>query len=228
MLNQILFLALVFGGLILFGLVFVYSFYLGKLIERDSDVYKRSDAIIAEAHRKAKGLIDSASDKAKEIISSTEHIKFEFEKEFKSSLRETVANSIMMLEQQSKELSKSYENMYEEIRTQSTKHLKDTLSKLEQAGEEGLSSFRASLKDQQLTSQYYIEKRLNQEFENAHKEIVAYKEAQMRRVEESIDKIVLKLSQDILGKAISLEDHEKLVFEALNKLKEEGAFDISS
>ncbi|MEK7595714.1 MAG: hypothetical protein AAB443_03985 [Patescibacteria group bacterium] len=224
MLTPALIYAALFSLIVLFGLVFLYSYYLGKIVQRDSDVYKRAQNIIEDAHKKAKAILDTSSDKAKEIVSAIEHSKYEFDREYKTSLRDTVAKSILQLEEQTQYLSKSYENMYEEIRTQSMKQLKDTLAKLEQAGEESLSAFRSSLKDQQLTSQYYIEKRLNQEFESAHKEIVTYKEAQMREVEEKIDKIVLKLSSEILGRAISLEDHEKLVFEALNKIKEEGVF----
>ncbi len=224
MLTYAIVLALAFACLILFGLLFLYSFYIGKFSERDSEIYKKAQTVIEDAHKKAKEILDEASEKSKQIIASADHSKIDLDNELKGSIRETAGKGIKLLEDQSQNVSKAYQETFEEVKVQFIKQVKDTLGKVQEAGETGLQEFRVALKDQQLTSQYYIEKRLNQEFDQAQKEVARYKDEQMRRVEDSVDRIILRLSEEVLGKAISLEDHEKLILESLSKAKEEGLF----
>lgn len=224
MLTYIIVLALAFCCLILFGLLFLYSFYIGKFSERDSEVYKKAQQIIEDSHKKAKVILDEASEKAGQILASADHSKVDLDNELRSTIRETAGKGVKMLEDQSASVSQQYQQTFDEVKEQFIKQVKETLGKVQEAGELGLNEFRAALKDQQLTSQYYIEKRLNQEFDQAQKEVARYKEEQMRRVEGSVDRIILRLSEEVLGKAISLEDHEKLIIDALSKAKEEGLF----
>ena len=59
---------------------------------------------------------------------------------------------------------------------------------------------------------------------NMEKEIEAYKQARFKEAEAMVTKIVQKVSQEVLNKAINIEDHEKLVVDALEKAKKEGIF----
>jgi len=213
-------------GLTLFGLIFLYSFFLGKFIERDSDARKKGEAIIASANVKAAEMLAIAAEKSKEIIAKTEILRADFEESLKKDFGESIAKSVGGLESKSHELSGSYDQLFLEVKDEVIKLMHETLKKIEETGNIGLMEFKSSLKEQQQSSVFYIQKRLNQEFENAHLEIKTYKDEQLRKVEESIDRIVLRLSEDIIGRAISLENHERLVLEALNKAKEEGIFAV--
>ena len=59
---------------------------------------------------------------------------------------------------------------------------------------------------------------------NLQKDIEAYKESRYADAEESVKQIVQKVSQEVLNKSISLEDHQKMVIDALEKAKKEGVF----
>jgi F0F1-type ATP synthase membrane subunit b/b' len=63
------------------------------------------------------------------------------------------------------------------------------------------------------------EARREKEFQRIDEEIRRYKDEQLKLVQTSIDEIVQDLARKILGRSISLADHEDLTMEALEKAK---------
>ncbi|MBI3341554.1 hypothetical protein HY024_00365, partial [Candidatus Curtissbacteria bacterium] len=59
---------------------------------------------------------------------------------------------------------------------------------------------------------------------NAQGEIETYKKNQMEGIDEEVREIVAKVAPDVLGKSINFDDHEDLVWKALEKAKREGLF----
>lgn len=57
------------------------------------------------------------------------------------------------------------------------------------------------------------------------KELEAYKQNRLQQTDKIVAQIVQKASREIINKAISLEDHQSLVTDALEKAKKQGAFD---
>lgn len=55
-------------------------------------------------------------------------------------------------------------------------------------------------------------------------EVEDYRRERLKKVEEQIYEIISNLSQEVLGKSLSLREHEKLIFEALKKAKKQGGF----
>lgn len=58
----------------------------------------------------------------------------------------------------------------------------------------------------------------------ANRQVEEYKNSKLKLVDEQVKKIVEKTSRDILGKTLSLEDHEQLIKNALEQAKKEGVF----
>jgi vacuolar-type H+-ATPase subunit H len=59
---------------------------------------------------------------------------------------------------------------------------------------------------------------------NLEKELETYKALRIKQSEETISQIVKKVAQEVLNKSLSMEDHQKLVLDALDKAKAEGVF----
>lgn len=56
------------------------------------------------------------------------------------------------------------------------------------------------------------------------KELEDYKQMRLNQTEQTIKSVVQKVSQEILNKSISLDDHQKLLLDSLEKAKKEGMF----
>ena len=59
---------------------------------------------------------------------------------------------------------------------------------------------------------------------NLEKELEEYKKIRLKQSEETITNIVQKASQEFFNKSIAIEDHQKLLIDALEKAKAEGIF----
>ncbi len=57
------------------------------------------------------------------------------------------------------------------------------------------------------------------------KELEAYKAMRLKETEQTVQRIVQKASQEILNKSLSLDDHQNLVIQSLEKAKKEGVFE---
>ncbi|MDO8270035.1 MAG: hypothetical protein Q7T54_05210 [Candidatus Levybacteria bacterium] len=60
---------------------------------------------------------------------------------------------------------------------------------------------------------------------NLEKEIELYREAKIRRIDQVSVGIAQKVSQEVLNKSLTLDDHQELVIQSLEKAKKEGVFD---
>ena len=60
--------------------------------------------------------------------------------------------------------------------------------------------------------------------EAAEKEIRAYREQKLSEVEKSIPEIINSISREVLGRAMTVEDHADLVLKTLERAKKEKLF----
>ena len=56
------------------------------------------------------------------------------------------------------------------------------------------------------------------------KELDEYKAAKMKETDQMTQRIVQRVSQEVLNKSISLEDHQQILIDSLEKAKREGIF----
>ena len=139
-------------------------------------------------------------------------------------LKEVSHKGVSLIDTTSVKISNSYAEMLAGAKKEFSVKIEEVVGTIDKTGFDILTEFKEALKVSQLSSQQILQKRINDGFDRAQEEINAYKREKFRLIEENADKIMLKLSEDVLGKVVSLEDHEKLIFEALNKIKEEGVF----
>jgi flagellar biosynthesis/type III secretory pathway protein FliH len=57
------------------------------------------------------------------------------------------------------------------------------------------------------------------------KELDAYKQQRFSEADKTINKIIQDIAQKVLNKSLSLEDHQNLIIESLEKSRKEGVFE---
>jgi len=73
-------------------------------------------------------------------------------------------------------------------------------------------------------------KKQNRDFQDSllpqiEKEVEYYKQSRMKEIDQAVEAIVQRASQEIFNKSLSLSDHQTLVIQSLEKAKKEGIFD---
>lgn len=205
------------SSIFLLAIVSIYSYFLfkkeSKFEEIEIKAYKDSKEILEKAHEKSEAILNKVVDKSKDILLQTQIFKEYIEKDLKKTLYGAVEEYGKVIKSNSKEVTDAY--------VEETKKLLEGMGNL---GNKSLDDFNKNLKQVLLNSQLEYKKRVDEEFAKAQKDIEIYKKAEFEKVAKSIDEMVLKIAQSVMGKVTLVDNHEKIIFEALEKAKEEGVF----
>lgn len=189
--------------LLILGLNLVISFWLlSKLAQakkKQAKMEGKSEQFLKRAEEGARKIIERATEKASKTLAETNSLKKEMIKELEVSL-ENLRSDLM--EKFSEETKVAQEIYHEEE--------KKFVSNLEKKILEEAQSHEKNL-----------EKEIQAEFQRTKEDVKRYKDEKLKEVEKEINKIIERVLEEAGAKSISLEDHEKLVLEALEKAKKE-------
>ena len=169
----------------------------------DTDYHR----IVDDALSKERKILEDASNEADQIINQTNYVS----QESKESLDQALSRMASDLQTGALHTSQSfleyYYNSLKHISAQSLNEYQTTIKKFEQDLHKQAEDFRQAV------------------LPNMEKELAEYKQARLKEAEKMIRQIVAQASQEVMNKSITLEDHQKLVLEALEKAAKEGIFD---
>lgn len=197
----------------IFIFVFVF-YYILSLRDREKRVEKKENAIDANYHHvvdealsKERKIIDDATSEADQIIKQSNYLSASSKQEIDEAIK------IVVLEIQKE--GSSISNAFTKEYSTSLKNLSN----------QSLKEFQAIM----IQLQNDLKKQ-NKEFQDSlipeiEKEIEEYKKTKMQQVDKTVNEIVQKAAQEIFNKSISLNDHQNIVIQSLEKAKKEGLFD---
>lgn len=206
-------------------IIFLFvGYYLFKFHAREKELNKREGKVDTDYHQivdnalskerkilddatsQAGKILGEASSEADQILSSTKHTS--------DASREVVDQALkkMMLDIQKEaaDLARNFITSYQ--------------ISLQQLSAESVGSFQTTAKELETDLQQDIKQFRETLLPNLQKELDEYKRSRLDQTEILIKSIIQKASGEILNKAISLEDHQNLIVESLEKAKKEGVF----
>ncbi len=207
----------VFASLVLFFVALVIAYV--KLINRYLDLKQGKDKgldpqeLIAKANLRSQKILQNASLKAQEIIAESE--RFLEREDSNLSLKLDKINEIYV---------KRYSEALQIIQEETLKILQNIPNDLKVFLISAVDDFRATLTKDAVKAQDQITKSLQESLVAAQHELEKYKEARKRQVDEEILNLVVEVTKRVLGKEISLDEHEKLVLKSLEEAKREKLF----
>lgn len=207
-------------------IVSIYSYILykkeNKIEEIELEAYKNSKDVLFKANKKAEFIIDKAAGKAQEILTQTEYFKEYLEEDVKKTIQESMVQYKQILEKNSHAITQNYLALFSQLKEEFLQETKTSLAQIEEAGQKTIADFSKLFQQALASSQTSLKTQISSEFENAKKEIDLNKQQEYKKISDRINKTVEDLSKELLNRIISIEDHEKLVLDALEKAKLEG------
>ena len=193
-------------------LVFI-GFYFIQLRNKEKEWERKNAKADGEYHQivdnalsKERKIIEDATAEANQIISGAQYISQTSKEALNQALQKLVTDIHQGASTSAQEFLHNYQESLKQLSNQSLGDFKSVTKELETDMQNQIKSFRESLIPQM------------------EKELAAYKENRMKEAEAAINRIIQRVSQEILHKSVSLEDHEKLILESLEKAKKEGIF----
>lgn len=202
----------------------VFAFLYARLLNKLHLAKKEEDHLKEQLNQKATVLLETARDKAFQIINQAGLSALEIVGKTKVYDNKAKQALDLKLKDISDEFLIIYKEMLEELKRDNINIFKIMSKDIEKDTLDEVKDFKEILCRETLASQKIVEEKIEKEYAQAEEELKAYKEAKLRKIDDSIYEILKTISKIVLGKAIPLEEHEQLIIEALNRAKKEGVF----
>lgn len=222
-LEPIVFFDLVISIFILSLALIALVFYYGKTIHKIHSLRREEEHLKGQMHKKADEIIEEARQKANKIVREAEFVEDKEKLAFNESLNASSINQIKDFEKVSQDFLKTYRNELDLIKSQTIQVLKNISKDIEKHTLFEIKDFMEILKKETFASQKIVEQKIEKDYSEAKGAIEAYKAEKLKIIDNDIYKILQTVSAVVLGKTLSLQDHENLIIDALNQAKKEKA-----
>jgi len=207
-------------------------FYLAHIIKKIQQKQNTQDQtlennmdIMNNARQKAIKMIDEANNKALDIINKANLSTDIASQNFNDQISRITSAQIKQLENSTQDFTKIYDQVLKDLKTKNIEMFQNISKDIEENTMNEIKNFKDSVAELTISSQKTIQEKIDQNYEVTTKEIEGYKTAQMKKFDDGIFSLLEKVSKLVLGKTISLSEHEDLILKALERAKKEGVFE---
>lgn len=187
----------------------------------EANLHKKAGELLENAQGKASAILEKAQTKALELINSAQFYNEETKHVFEDQLKAARQNQSLEFDETSKEFLESYKKAIEELKSGDIKDLHNISKSIEQDAEKQVGDFAKIIEEETVSAQKIVERKIEEEYRKVREEVDHYKATQLAKIDEQIYEIIKKVTAQALGKGLSLEEHEQLVVDALEKAKSE-------
>ncbi len=199
------------ADLAVFGFIWYYLWAVrGKEKWMDEERKKTDDNyhhVVDEALAKERKILDDATREATQIITKTEYLTTESQTSVNEALQKMEEQIEKDAGSTSHEFTKTYSTSLQRLATHSLSEFQTITRNMEADLQKQTKEFSATM------------------LPTLEKELEEYKKIRLQQADRTITHVIQEVSQEILNKSLSLDDHQRLLTEALEKAKKEGVFD---
>lgn len=173
---------------------------------------------------KAVKIIDDANNQALDIINKVTLSTDISAENFKQNLTRISSNQIKEFEKATSDFTDIYSQILKDLKTKNVEAFQNVSKDIETNTMTEIQDFKESMRKLTTLSQGEVEKKINVDYDTAKKEIEEYKKAELQKIDSGIYGLLERMSKLVLGKALSLSEHQNLIEKSLEKAKKEGIF----
>ncbi|OGM03886.1 hypothetical protein A2129_01460 [Candidatus Woesebacteria bacterium GWC1_42_13] len=222
MTNQILFFGTIFltavlgltlGAVAISFRELIKKYYtLKEQYEREVNEAKaRESAVELEAKKIADRIVIDAQAKARAIISEAATYSSKSKEEFSAEVKRATSSQMASFEAALSEAKNQAGVTFDSISKEVGKEVQGQIELL-----------RSALSSQIAASQQEAKKAVSDAYKQVELEVVAYRKVREKQVDERIFEVLEDVTSKVVGKAMSLSDHEELVVKALEEAKSQN------
>ncbi len=230
--EQIFYLIIAFSILTVFLLVLVLLYLVNQ--ERKRKNYEMIDSIKNEAYNEATQLLDNAKVKSLRILEESQlkaqrslENASQLSKESRAALEDKIKSihtrQSSLIEELGQSMIQTYKDALEKEKKENLDVIDQTSSVLKDQLSSEIDSFKDALKEETVGTQKQIESKLEAGYAEVRDEINRYKQEKIEELNKKIFDIIATVSNEVLGKTIDQETHEKFILELLkDELSKQG------
>lgn len=223
---------LLFNVLVNSAVLVFLGFYYYKLRKREKTIEKKEKKIDQEYHEvvddalsKERKILDDAAHTADQIMTGAQYVKKETKAEVYYAMQKMAADIHKDAQKTAEDFLAEFRTSLNQLAAKSIGEYQGTYNQLSEDMQKQLREFGQLTEGIQTEMQAKIKDFQEKRLQLLEKEIEEYKQARMKEVSDSVSMIVNEASQEIFNKSISMEDHQALLIEAMEKAKAKGVFE---
>lgn len=183
------------------------------------DMQDKTVMLLDEARTRAVKIIEDANTKAQQIISGSQELDQTAKEAIIEQLKELAKEESQTFGKSSQDISKTYEMMLAKMREEHINMLKSISKDIESQALTEVEGFKTTLAQGTIGSQKMLEQRIAQEYTALQNQLVEYKQVRLKKIDQSIYQLIQTVCVEVIGKTMTLEDHQKLVTDVLTQAK---------
>src|SRR3989344_1265443 len=170
-------------------------------------------------------MLDEANNKAMDIINKANLSENIASENFNQEVKRIASLQIKEFEKATSDFMKLYTQVLQDLKLKNIEVFQSNSKNIEVNTIEEIKNFKQSKESLTVSSQKLVQKKIGSDYLTAKKEIQNYKETTLKKIDQEIYELLEKVSKLVLGKALSLSEHEDLIQKSLEKAKKEGIFE---
>ncbi len=183
------------------------------------DAYEESVRILNESKSKASEHILAAQDQSTKIIRDTNYLNETLQKTFDDELKQLVSRQEKAFNDVAANLSTQFTQAFEQEKittlgelSKVSEHLRtDMLGKVDE--------FKGVLEKNTLEAENELREKIQADYQELTNKLKEYEAVKTKQIDDKMYAILTQVTKDILESAMSMEEHEELVFKLLNNAK---------
>jgi len=199
----------------------ILVFYFSKVIKKQ---YSNDDIANLSDTQKAAKIIDDANNTAMDIVSKANLSTDIASSNFNQEVKRIASLQIKEFEKATSDFMKLYAHVLQDLKSKNIEVFQNISKDIEVNTMGEIKNFKESMEKLTVSSQHLVKKKIDTDYEEVKKEINNYKKGKLKKIDDEIYQLLEKVSKLVLGKALSLSEHEDLIQKSLEKAKKEGAF----
>ena len=180
--------------------------------------------ILSNANKEASEIIRVSTLKAREILEGAKTVNQETASSLAEQITAIAEQHKRYLKDASLKYVETYEHMAESAQEEYLSTLHEASQNMAQDAKQTLGMFEAFLKDQTVGYKQQMEKKIEILRNNVNEYVNDYKKEKLKRVDKAIDEIIISVAKMVIGRSLSIKEHNELVLRALDEAKKEGFF----
>lgn len=214
-------------------IVLVTGFFLIRTIYKQEQAFEKKregefsdyQKVLTEAHTKAEHIIAEAASEATKMSQESDEYTKQIHQNIDAACKEIIEKNIAALDSSSHVMLTAYQSYLQSLKTKYERELDTLLTTIQTTTQTDFTTLQKDIKEKMIGSENGVSKKIADEFATTQMEINEYKRHKMQEVNKNIDKMILKVAEEVLGQAIPLSQHHQLIVEALEKAQQEGMFE---
>ena len=178
--------------------------------------------LLEDARKKSVAIIEDATLKAQKIITEGDAINQNVKKLLEKTLGDLAQEQAAVFQKTSEDFLIEYKKQLISVQDKTIEIASKVSKNIEVDTLEEIKEFDDILAKETVSGQKIVGQKIEEEFTKAQKEVVEYKAKMLDNVNNQIYELLANISKSAIGRSLPVNEHEKLIIEALEKAKKDG------